>query len=169
MDQSYTNLPRFTENFKSETGLAHIHHHLTGVLSHGTKKSYVYTWTDLFSSDCNVTLNSLIPTMDFCFQFCICKQTTQPKLTVLMEGQAHEDIYQMFSCISKKAQTHKLITFQTFMTWFRQASHQSWMQDIWKVCGISRKWCHRGMSTRHKGSTCVKTYENVQQSDPLVQ
>lgn len=60
MDQSYTNLPRFTENFKSETGLAHIHHHLTGVLSHGTKKSYVYTWTDLFSSDCNVTLNSLM-------------------------------------------------------------------------------------------------------------
>lgn len=76
------------------------------------------------------------------------------KLTVLMMKHAHEDIYQMFSCISKKAQTHKRITFQTFMTWFGQASHQSRMQDIWKVCGIF--WgkgvigeCLRGIKNPH--------------------
>lgn len=46
--------------FQSETGLTHIHHHVTGVLSHGIRRSYAYTWTDEFPSNCNITLNCLM-------------------------------------------------------------------------------------------------------------
>ncbi|XP_052063984.1 uncharacterized protein LOC127704130 [Mytilus californianus] len=60
MDQSKTNLPRFTLHFKNETTLEKMHHHVTGVLCHGLNKAYTFTWTDQFSSDCNITLNCLM-------------------------------------------------------------------------------------------------------------
>ncbi|VDI25338.1 Hypothetical predicted protein [Mytilus galloprovincialis] len=60
MDQSKTNLPRFPLHFKNESTLEKMHHHVTGVLCHALKKAYTFTWTDQFSSDCNITLNCLM-------------------------------------------------------------------------------------------------------------
>ena len=49
---------------QNETSLAHIHHHVTGVLNHGMDKAHIFTWTDEFPSDCNITLNCLMNVLD---------------------------------------------------------------------------------------------------------
>lgn len=46
--------------FQNESTLEKMHHHVTGVLCHGLNKAYTFTWTDQFSSDCNITLNCLM-------------------------------------------------------------------------------------------------------------
>ncbi|KAJ8304009.1 hypothetical protein KUTeg_017592 [Tegillarca granosa] len=65
MDQSKTRLPRFYDIRKSFQILKQtLHHHVTGVLNHGFGKSYVFTWTDKFPCDANVTINCLLNVFD---------------------------------------------------------------------------------------------------------
>lgn len=49
---------------QADNSLTKLHHHVTGVLCHSLQKAYAFTWTDQFSSNCNVTLNCLMTVLD---------------------------------------------------------------------------------------------------------
>ncbi|CAC5393350.1 unnamed protein product [Mytilus coruscus] len=143
MDQSKTNLPRFPLHFKNETTLEKMHHHVTGVLCHGLNKAYTFTWTDQFSSDCNITLNCLMsvlgdvatengglpPTLyiqadnspkdnknKYVIMFlAMLVKMEIIKLTFLMVGHTHEDVDQLFSRISVKASKEKTTTIPSLL------------------------------------------------------
>ncbi|XP_062596921.1 uncharacterized protein LOC134258393 isoform X2 [Saccostrea cucullata] len=183
MDQSKTNLPRFPENFKSETGLTHIHHHVTGVLNHGINKSYVYTWTDQFSSDCNITLNCLMLVLKdtaminngslppvlylqadnspkdnknkfvimFLAMLVKADILKKIKLTFLMVGHTHEDIDQMFSCISREAHTQKIIT----LTHLHEMVEKSFCPKP-EVQHLDNLWDFRGMTSMERSLRGIK-------------
>ncbi|CAC5374651.1 unnamed protein product [Mytilus coruscus] len=61
-------LKKLSENefkkLEADNSLTKLHHHLTGVLCHGLQKSYAFTWTDQFASNCNITLNCLMTVLD---------------------------------------------------------------------------------------------------------
>ncbi|XP_062582881.1 uncharacterized protein LOC134244642 [Saccostrea cucullata] len=130
MDQAKTNLPRLPSYHKGDVSLTRVHHHVTGILAHGQGKSYVFTWTDKFSCDSNITMNCLLrvfddiaqqrrlpPTlflqadnsakdnrnfiiMGFLGSLVLRKMFKKVKLSFLMVGHTHEDVDQMFSWIS---------------------------------------------------------------------
>ncbi|CAG2193678.1 unnamed protein product [Mytilus edulis] len=112
MDQSKTNLPRFPLHFKNETTLEKMHHHVTGVLCHGLNKAYTFTWTDQFSSDCNITLNCLMSVLG---------DVAAIKLTFLMVGHTHEDVDQLFSRISVKASKEKTTTIPSLLNLIKRS------------------------------------------------
>ncbi|XP_078574037.1 uncharacterized protein LOC144860600 [Branchiostoma floridae x Branchiostoma japonicum] len=60
MDQNKTFLPHFATLTKSKSNLKPLKFHLTGVLAHGQKKSFIYAWTPKFHMDTNITVNVLI-------------------------------------------------------------------------------------------------------------
>ncbi|KAI8489490.1 ATP binding [Branchiostoma belcheri] len=60
MDQNKTSLPHFSTPTKNQTSLQQMKIHLTGVLAHGQRKSYVYAWTSKYRMDVNITTNVLI-------------------------------------------------------------------------------------------------------------
>ncbi|XP_062581427.1 uncharacterized protein LOC134243211 [Saccostrea cucullata] len=64
MDQAKTNLPRFPTYHKGDATLTRVHHHVTGVLEHGQKKPYLFTWTDKFPCDANITINCLLKVLE---------------------------------------------------------------------------------------------------------
>lgn len=57
--------------FQGDGGLTRLHHHVTGVLSHSRKKSYAFTWTDKFVSNCNVTLNCMMAVLEDIAKVCL--------------------------------------------------------------------------------------------------
>ncbi|XP_078610377.1 uncharacterized protein LOC144881295 [Branchiostoma floridae x Branchiostoma japonicum] len=60
MDQNKTALPHFSTPTKNQSSLEQMKVHLTGVLAHGQRKSYVYAWTSKYRMDVNITTNVLI-------------------------------------------------------------------------------------------------------------
>ena len=50
--------------FQTDVHLAKVHHHVTGVKCHGERMTQVYTWTDVFHPDSNVTMNCLVNVLD---------------------------------------------------------------------------------------------------------
>ncbi|KAH3771003.1 hypothetical protein DPMN_172303, partial [Dreissena polymorpha] len=43
----------------SDAHLYRLQHHITGVKVHNTNQTYLFTWTDAFRPDANITLNAL--------------------------------------------------------------------------------------------------------------
>ena len=59
--------------------LTKIQHHVTGVKVHSSNRTNIFTWTDLFHSDSNITMNCLVHVLEE-----ICKVITYTiKLAVL--------------------------------------------------------------------------------------
>lgn len=46
--------------FTGDVMLTRIHHHVTGILSHGQGKAFKFTWTNKFPCDTNITMNCLL-------------------------------------------------------------------------------------------------------------
>ncbi|XP_062597809.1 uncharacterized protein LOC134259225 isoform X2 [Saccostrea cucullata] len=130
MDQAKTTLPRFPTYHKGDATLTRIHHHVTGVLAHGQKAASVFTWTDKFACDSNITINCLLkvledvstnkslpPTLylqadnsakdnkNYILMGLLANLVRRGifkkvKLSFLMVGHTHEDVDQMFSRLS---------------------------------------------------------------------
>lgn len=49
---------------QGDANLTRVHHHVTGVLAHGQKKAYAFTWTDKFHPDTNITINCLLHVLE---------------------------------------------------------------------------------------------------------
>ncbi|XP_055998549.1 uncharacterized protein LOC125678464 [Ostrea edulis] len=153
MDQSKTNLPRFPTYHKGDANLTRLHHHVTGVLAHGQKKSYIFTWTDKFGMDCNITINCLLevlndiseenslpPTlyiqadnsakdnknfilMGFLANLVQRKIFKKIKLSFLMVGHTHEDVDQMFSRLSVHLSGKSIPTLPVLQSLMKDAYH----------------------------------------------
>lgn len=66
-DQSYDCIPWKVQVitsvcfcFTGDVMLTRIHHHVTGILSHGQGKAFKFTWTNKFPCDTNITMNCLL-------------------------------------------------------------------------------------------------------------
>ncbi|XP_046582541.1 uncharacterized protein LOC124289914, partial [Haliotis rubra] len=60
MDQNKTNLPVFPEQSKIDGSLAHVKHHVTGVVDHGNRAAHAVVWNTCIPGDANVTCTVLL-------------------------------------------------------------------------------------------------------------
>lgn len=58
--EKYKLLILFVFVLQGDVNLTRIHHHVTGILSHGQGKAFIFTWTDKFPGDTNITMNCLL-------------------------------------------------------------------------------------------------------------
>lgn len=73
-DQSYDCIPWKVQViisvcfcFTGDVMLTRIHHHVTGILSHGQGKAFKFTWTNKFPCDTNITMNCLLKVFEDLF------------------------------------------------------------------------------------------------------
>ena len=55
---------------QTDAHLTKIQHHITGVKDHGSDKNYIFTWTDLFHPNANITMNCLEHVLDNICKVC---------------------------------------------------------------------------------------------------
>lgn len=179
MDQAKTNLPRFPYYHKGDATLTRIHHHVTGVLEHGQRKPYLFTWTDKFACDTNITINCLLkvledvsndmslpPTLyiqadnsakdnkNFILMGFLASLVQQNvfkkiKLSFLMVGHTHEDVDQMFSRVSVHIARKSVPTLPILQDLAREAYHP--MPNVQHLENI---WDYRQMGDFIQSSTC---------------
>ena len=58
---------------QGDANLTRIHHHVTGVLNHGQRKSYAFTWTDKFHPDTNITISCQLPVLEDASEVSYCQ------------------------------------------------------------------------------------------------
>ena len=49
---------------QADAHLTKIQHHITGVKVHSIDRNYIFTWTDLFHPNANITMNCLVHVLD---------------------------------------------------------------------------------------------------------
>nr|XP_022290369.1 uncharacterized protein LOC111102007 [Crassostrea virginica] len=138
---------------QGDANLTRVHHHVTGVLAHGQKKAYAFTWTDKFHPDTNITINCLLHVLEdvaedkalppvlylqadnsakdnknfiligFLANLVQRKVFHKIKLSFLMVGHTHEDVDQMFSRISVHLTGKPIPTLPVLQSLMRDAYH----------------------------------------------
>lgn len=171
MDQAKTNLPRLPSYHKGDVNLTRIHHHVTGILSHGQGKAFIFTWTDKFPSDTNITMNCLLKVFEdlsmqgqlppvlylqadnsakdnknfillgFLGSLVQRKIFQKVKLSFLMVGHTHEDVDQLFSRVSIQIGNKAIKTLDHLHAEIQQSYHPEPMTTF-----LENIWDYRGLA-----------------------